>query len=157
MNPTINTIYEKIKLLDKSVKDDLLRRGIVIPKKYKDGSVGVGRYRIVKQLTGFYSILDYRNDAIIEGINLPQTAAILANKLALGKFIDDELLNNDRRYGHALFEETLHSQLAKKCLIKNKIDEADLFFTKANISKYKKDKFKKEISTGYEKLMRFAK
>ncbi len=155
MNPSVNDIYEKIKQLDRSVKADLRRQGIVIPKKYKDGSIGVGRYRIVKENTGFYSILDYRNETIIEQINLPQTAAILANKLALGKFLDDQILNSDRRYGHALFEETLHKNLAEKNIKKNKLDEADLFYTKAKISKYKKDKFKKEINSGYEKLLRF--
>jgi hypothetical protein len=156
MSLTINTVYERIKLLDRSVKEDLRNRGIVIPKKYKDGSIGVGRYRIVKLQTGFYSILDYRNESILEGINLPQTAALIANRLALGKFMDDRLLDNDRRYGHALFDETLHNILAEKSLKKNRLDDADLFFTKAKISKYKKDKFKEEINSGYEKLMRIS-
>lgn len=155
MNPSINTIYEKIKQLDRSVKEDLRRRGVVIPKKFKDGSIGIGYYRIVKERTGFYTILDYSNDAVVERINLPQTAAILANKLALGKFIDDEVLSNDQRYGHALFDETLHIHLAEKNVKKNKLDEADLFFTKAKISKSKKDRLKAEIDSGYEKLIRF--
>ncbi len=154
MNPSINVIYETIKNLDRNVKEDLRRKGIVIPKRLKDGSIAVGRYKIVKQQTGFYSILDYRNEAIIEGINLPQTAAVLANKLALGKFLDDELLNNDRRYGHALFEEILHNQLAERSIKKNKLDDADIFYTKAKISKYKKDRFKEVINSGYEKLIR---
>lgn len=155
MNPPIDAVYEKIKQLDRSVKEDLRRQGLVIPKKYKDGSIGVGRYRIVKEDTGFYSILDYRNEPIIEKINLPQTAAVLANKLALGKFVDDHLLDSDRKYGHALFDELLHRHLAEKSIKKNKLDEADLFYTKAVISKYKKNRFKEEINSGYEKLIRF--
>jgi hypothetical protein len=155
MNPSIDTVYEKIKQLDRSVKENLRKQGVVIPKKYKDGSIGVGHFRIIKERTGFYSILDYRNEAVIEGINLPQTAAVLANRMALGKFFDDVILNNDRRYGHALFDETLHIHLAERNIKKNKLDEADLFYTKAKISKYKKDRLKAEINSGYEKLFRF--
>jgi hypothetical protein len=155
MNPSIDTVYEKIKQLDRSVKENLRKQGVVIPKKYRDGSIGVGYFRIIKERTGFYSILDYRNEAVVEGINLPQTAAILANRLALGKFLDDLVLNNDRRYGHALFDETLHIHLAERNIKKNKLDEADLFYTKAKISKHKKDRLKQEIDSGYEKLLRF--
>jgi hypothetical protein len=154
MNLSINAIYDTIRHLDKSVKNDLRQKGIVIPKRLKDGSIAVGRYKIVKQQTGFYSILDYRNEPIVEGINLPQTAAVLANRLALGKFLDDNLLSNDRRYGHALFDEVLHNQLAERSIKKNKLDDADIFYTKAKISKYKKDRFKAEINSGYEKLIR---
>ena len=62
--------------------------------------------RLVK--TGFYSILNYCNDVVVDYINLPQSAALLANRLALGKYMDDNILIADRSYGHALFEEELH-------------------------------------------------
>jgi hypothetical protein len=155
MNQTPNDIYQKIKDLGKDVKERLKTRGIVVPSKTKEGLIRVGYYKIQKAKSGFYSILDYSNEVIVDNINLPQTAALLANKLALGKLLDDDLLRIDQRYGHALFEEELHSTLAEKSLISKNIDRAEVMYTKRNIAKYKKEQCRKAIFFGFEKLMRF--
>lgn len=151
----ITDVYAKIKKLDQDVKTDLIRQGIVPPIKNKDGSISVGYFKIIKERTGFYEIVDFSGETVVEQINLPQSAALLANKLALGKYIDDNILTTDRNYGHAMFEETLQTQLANKKLIKKDFDSADLLFTKAKISKVKKDRYKKEIISRFEKLIRF--
>lgn len=148
-------IYKKIQEIDRDVKEQLFRQGMVVPVKSNDGSIRVGRYSIKKLETGFYSVLDFRNEPIIDNINLPQTAAILANKLALGKFVDSKILNYDASYGHALFEEELHIKLATSLIKKQDMDRADLMFTKSAIAKSKKEKYKKEINAGFEKLMKF--
>ena len=117
MKHTSDDIYKKVKDLSKNVTDHLRRQGVIVPTKTEDGLIRVGHFKIKKSKTGFYSILNYRNDTVIDFINLPQTAALLANKLALGKFIDDNLLAADRSYGHALFEEevnTSHSSIFVK-------------------------------------------
>lgn len=150
-----NDLYLRIRQLDHDVKEKLKRQGVVVPKKNKDGTISVGHYKIVKNPQGFYSILDYSNEAIVEKINLPQTAAIIANKLALGKYLDNDILNADRRYGHALFEETLHNHLGGVKIKKNDLDAADVMFTKATISKHKKEKYREEVVSGFEKLIRF--
>ena len=147
-------IYNKIKKINSDVKEDLRRRGIVVPKQNKDGSITVGRYKILKDNRGFFTIVDYGNETIIERINLAQSAALLANKLALGKFIDDEVLNADMKYGHALFEETLQEKLARKSIKKNDLDRADLMFTKAKLSRLRKEHYRGEITRGFEKLIR---
>jgi hypothetical protein len=150
-----NDVYLKIKQLDHDVKEKLRHQGIVVPKKNNDGTISVGRFKIAKSNQGFYSVLDYANEAIVEMINLPQTAAVVANKLALGKFLDDDILDADRRYGHALFEEVLHKHLGEKSIKKQDLDAADVMFTKASISKSKKDKYRREVVNGFEKLIRF--
>lgn len=148
-------IYSKIKLLNKDVKQKLLSQGVVVPVRNKDGTIKVGKFIIKRLETGFYSILDYRYEQIINNINLPQTAAVVANKLALGKWLDDTLLSCDTRYGHALFDEELHKKMGHSLIQKKDIDRAELMFTKSEIAKRKKEKYKKEIDLGFMKLMNF--
>jgi hypothetical protein len=156
MKQTPDDIYQKVKQLGLDVKEQLKRQGIIIPTKTPDGSIRVGYYTIKRNKTGFYSILDYSNEAVVEFINLPQTAAMLANRLALGKYLDDELLDADRRYGHALFEEELHLTLAERNLKANNVDRADVMFTKFKIAKHRKEQHRKTIVIGFDKLMRFS-
>lgn len=148
-------IYIKIQQLNQNVKNQLLKQGVVVPVKTNNGSVRIGRFYIKRLDTGFYSIIDYRNESIVKNINLPQTAALLANKLALGKWIDDQILQCDASYGHALFEEELHIKLADSSMKKQDINRAELMLTKSSIAKSKKEKCRKEILLGFEKLMRF--
>lgn len=151
-----HNLYSRIQQISEDVKENLKRQGIVVPKKKEDGSIQVGKFYIKKDnITGFYSVVDIRNEPIFEKINLPQTAAVVANRLALGKWTDDEILNADTKYGHAMFEELLHKKMAERSLKSNDVDKADMMFTKYNISKYKKEQYKREVVKGFEKLMRF--
>lgn len=149
-----NYLYKKLKQITLQVKEDFRRKGIVIPIENDDGSVSVGNY-IVKKTAGYYQILDYSGDVILDKINLPQSAIVLANNLALGKFVDDELLLKDRQYGYAAFEEELHKKYATR-IVKKNIDRADLCYTKGAISKSKKDRYKTDILRTFEKLKKFA-
>ena len=156
MKQTPDDIYKKVKQLGLDVKEQLKRQGIIVPTKTLDGSIRVGYYTIKRNKTGFYSILNYSNESVVEFINLPQTAAMLANRLALGKYLDNELLDADRRYGHALFEEELHLTLAERNLKSNNVDRADVLFTKFKIAKHRKEQHRKTIIIGFDKLMRFS-
>ena len=155
MKTAPDNLYAKIEQISIDVRENLKRQGIVVPDKKNDGSIQVGKFFIKKDGLGFYSIVDYRNEAIFEKINLPQTAAVIANKLALGKWVDDDIINADTRYGHALFEETLHKQMAERSLKSKNLDKAEVMFTKYHISKYKREQYKSEVVKGFEKLMRF--
>jgi hypothetical protein len=147
-------LYKKLKQVTFEVKSNLLRRGIAIPVKNNDGSISIGNYT-VKKSKGYYQITDFTKEVIVDKINLPQSAIILANGLALGKFIDKDLLSKDRHYGYAAFEEELHRQSAIRNLKKN-IDRADLLYTKSAVNKSKKDNYKKDILGTFEKLKKFA-
>ena len=155
MKITSNEIYLKIQQISIDVKEQLKRQGVVVPIKKGDGTIQIGSYNIKKDSTGFYSILDFKNEVIISRINLPQTAAIQANRLALGKYVDDTILQADMKYGHAYFDEELHVHLAEKCLQKKELDRAEMMYTKSNIAKHKKNQHMYEVRKSFEKLMRF--
>lgn len=147
-------LYKKLKQVSIRVKEDLRRKGIVIPVKNIDETISIGYYT-VKKIENHYQILDHSGDIILDKINLPQSAIVLANNLALGKFIDTDLLSKDRQYGYAVFEEELHRRYASKNL-KTNIDRADLCYTKSAVSKSKKEKYRQDIVKTFEKLKKFA-
>jgi hypothetical protein len=148
-------IYLQIEKLSKDVKAQLLRQGIVVPIKSNDGTIKVGHYAIKRKKDGFYCIVDFEKEIIIDRINLPQAAAVLANHLALGRWIDTGMQAADMKYGHALFDEQLHTNLAEKSIKFNLIDRADVMFTKSAIAKYNKEKYRKIVIQGFDKLIRF--
>ena len=154
MNRIDDTVYRKLETVSNKVKNQLQSKGVAIPFKNDDGTISLGNYTIARR-NGFYAILDYANEVIVDQINLPQTAAILANNLAVGKFIDNVILNYDRNYGYADFEEQLHHRTAERVLKKN-LDRADVLFTKSKISHDKKQAAKRAILKSFEKLRNFA-
>lgn len=156
MKPLTNDVYSTIEQLSKDVKEKLRLKGVVVPTKSKDGSINVGHFAIKKKYDGFYCIVDFEKEILIDRINLPQTAAVIANQLALGKLTDDKLLEADRKYGHSLFDEELHTKLAEKSLKSNLMDRADVMFTKSKIARYKKEQYRLTIIRGFEKLIRIG-
>ena len=156
MKPLTNDVFSSIEQLSKDVKEKLRQKGVVVPTKSKDGSINVGHFAIRKKKDGFYCIVDFEKEILIDQINLPQTAAVIANQLALGKLIDDKLLAADRGYGHSLFDEELHVKFAEKSLKTNLIDRADIMFTKSKIARHKKEQYRLTIIRGFEKLIRIV-
>jgi hypothetical protein len=147
-------VVARVEKLARKVRDELRESGFVIPVNNRDGSISVDNYRIVKDKSGFYSIRDRDNDVVIKQINLPQTAAVLANKLALGRGIDDDILGNDREYGYNLFEEALSKKISENSVVKKDYDRAEIMSTKLNIASYRKNEAKKKIIYSFEKLRR---
>jgi len=151
MNTIPEELYSRIQKISEEVKRDLRRKGLVVPIKQSDGSITLGTYTIVKDLNG-YKILDFMNEEVITGINLPQTAIIMANKLALGYYKDTSLLEEDRRYGFADFEEKLY----KKAMSGKNADRFDIFLTKHSTAHIKKQQHKKAIINSFEKLIKLV-
>lgn len=149
MKPISVDLYKKIVSITNQVKENFRRKGIVIPKENKNGTINVGHYTIAKTKDGFYEVLDYAGNSVVDQINLPQTAIMIANNLALGKFLDRALIDKDRQYGYALFEEQLETALAKR---NSSLDLHDLRATKAVIAKGKKEVRRREIEQRFEKL-----
>lgn len=150
-----NDVYSKIEQLSRDAKSKLLQQGVVVPIKGKDGIIKVGNYSIKRKKDGFYCIMDFEREIIIDRINLPQTAAVVANRLALGKYVEDEIVNADIAYGYALFDEELHINLANKNVQSNMLDRAEVMFTKSAISKYRKEQHLKTVIRSFNKLMQF--
>ncbi len=143
-------LLKKLSQLDREVKYQLREKGFVVPIKGKNGTIKFGRYAVVKNNDGSYAILDHANEAIVSGINLPQTALITANSLALGKHKDSQLIDLDRRYGYADFKEQLH----KRAIARDdrSLDYFDINLEKHRIALHKKATHKQEIMKSFEKL-----
>jgi hypothetical protein len=146
-------LYDKIKKVSAEVQQELRRKGIVVPVKNRDGSINVGLYRIVRDDNGFYNIKSYQGDNIFEGINLPQTAAVLANNLALGRWKDTVLINNDRAYGYAQFDEELHKQAVDRSN-KKSLEYFDVMLSKCITARARKEMYKREVVKSFEKLVK---
>lgn len=154
MNNT-DELYYKIQQLNQDTKKNLLRHGVVVPMQKNDGSIKIGNYLIKKVTQSFYSIYDTKNRSILEGINLPQTAILIANKLALGKWIDTDLLQLDKKYGYAAFDELAHKRASVLNFKQKNYDKSDIMQVKSISAQRKKEYYKKTIALNYQKLLEF--
>ena len=154
MNQIPDKLFRKLFIVSEQVRNDLKSKGRVIPVENSDGTVGVGHFTIAKP-NNFYVILDFSGEPIVDFINLPQTAVIIANGLALGRSIDTQILKVDQCYGYAEFEEALHKRIAHQNINKD-AERAHLMMTKGSINHTKKNYYRKQILRKYEKLIKFA-
>jgi len=154
MKPIPNDLYEKIERVSEKVRADFRQRGIVIPVKNQDGSINIGRFRVVNQHTGFYAVYNSNGEVIVDGLNLPQTAALIANDLALGRILDPRIVNQDRQYGYALFKETLYNQRVKDPT--RDFNSYELSKIKESIAKNRREQFQNGIVQRFEKLRKLV-
>jgi len=147
---TAEELYKKFTKVSAEVREDFRRRGLIVPVPNKDGSISIGSYRIVK-CNDSYSIVDRKNQVEIDGINLPQTAIIMANDLALRKFLDRDIIKRDQEYGYALFKEQIYRRALQRS--KNQpIERFDLMTAKSLTSREKKERCRRDIQQSFEKL-----
>ena len=140
-------LYKKIVQLSNEVKQELRKKGLVVPNRNKDGSITLGSFTIVKDKENFYNILDKNGSSVLRNINLPQSAVLLANSLALGKQIDHSIVSKDRSYGFAVFEETLTKKAASKS---SNLEKWDIMTTKNMIAQAKKNYYKEQIVSSFK-------
>jgi len=152
MNLT-NQLYKKVTHLVTDIKETFRTKGLIIPIQEKDGSIKFEHYIVVKK-NGFYSILNASNITMFEHINLPQTAILLANNLALGKLIDDKLLTCDRQYGYCLFESDQYKRVASLAAKKQDWSKFDILMEKQDRVNIKAEVAKHTIMNSFEKLRR---
>lgn len=145
--------FNQISKLAKEVKQDLRKKGLVVPKHNKDGSISVDKFTILKQHDN-YAILNQHREVMVANINLAQTAILLANGLALGRHLDTDLIKLDNIYGYNLFEEELTKKYVETSTQNQDFDKAELMLTKFKIAKHKRIAAKKSILASFEKLCR---
>lgn len=155
MNNIPNDLFKKIVKLSDEVKENLRKKGIVIPTENQDGTINIGDFKIVKTQTGFYNVIDRYKEIVVENLNLPQSAVLIANGLALGKWKDTKVIDLDQKYGYALFEEQLHKRAVDKSE-KKSLEYFDLNMTKCLIAKAKKERNRTELVQSYEKLVKLV-
>lgn len=147
-------IFFKVEKLAKGIRDELRTKGLVVPTDNGDGTISVDNYTIKRQKSGFYTIEDAHHDVVVDKINLPQTAALLANGLALGKWLDDELLSTDRKYGYSLFEEQVAKRGIETSAKHKDYVKLDVLYGKMSDAVDRKNRAKQTITNSFEKLRR---
>jgi hypothetical protein len=150
--PTEKT-FKQIDVLSRQARQQFLEKGVVIPSQDADGKIHIGRYVVSKNSNGFFTILDNRENIIVDGINLAQTAILLSNRLALGKMLDTALLEKDRKYGYALFEETLQKQALSRS---HDVDKICLLINKLEKSTFLRESYQRYIVSNFEKLKKIT-
>lgn len=149
MNTT--RLYNKFYKIFSNVKEKLKSKGFVIPKK-NNNIIEVGKFKIIKEQDLTYTIIDRLNQICANNINLPQTAIIIANNLALGKRINNEILNFDREYGTHNFEDRYLKTLYLNLVKQNEWDRADILQSKRIRAREKAGIAKKYVLRHYSKL-----
>jgi hypothetical protein len=146
-------LFTQIENVAKSVRQQLRNKGYIVPQRGPNNSYIFERYTVKKDYTGFYSIVNSNNEIIVQQINLPQTAALIANNLALGKFLDSKLIELDTNYGYKEFD----YQVFKNAAERNKSKDLDLsifYETRCKMAESLKKEYKKQIQSQFDKLCR---
>jgi hypothetical protein len=151
MKKSTNDVFLKFEAVAKTVIDDLRSKGFIVPIEQEDGSLKFDNIIVEKTPRGTYSVRHDRNNfAYVEDLNLPQTAVLVANDLALGKIIDNRLIALDAEYGYKLFDQEVYLNAAKRK--KNTLDQIIFYQTRSEISKVKKQEIKNLILRAFKKL-----
>lgn len=146
-----NQLYKKVAHLVTDVKQNFRSKGLIIPVQEEDGSIKFDFYTVIRQ-RGFYSILNASNIPMVEHINLPQTAILIANSLALGRLTDSKLLASDRQYGYCQFEEDQCKRVAGLAAKRQDWSRFDLLMEKQSRAHLKAEYAKQTIMQSFEKL-----
>lgn len=144
-----NSVFNQFEQVARRVLTDLKSRGHVIPVRQPNGSIQYEKFIVSKNANGLYSVSS-RHIVYFDNLNLPQTAAIVANDLALGKIVDSMLINVDRDYGFKLFEEEVYTQASKRK--KNTLDQVIFYSTRRQNARVQKQELKDRIMKTFKKL-----
>jgi len=153
MNPRTR-LFRNIYDLVLDVKQTLRDKGFIVPIKHKDGSVRLNQFTVSKQPNGVYSIVDSAYRVRYNDINLPQTAVLLANDLALGRYADAKILELDRQYGFYTFEQQQLKRVVEKCIKNKDWIRVDACSIKEVNAKEKAKNTKRLIVASFEKICR---
>lgn len=151
-----NFILQELNSIKIIVEKELKKKGYVPAKRKEDGTIKIGNFSIIKEQDGSYAVLDSNNNIIACRINLPHSAAIFANNLALGRWTDREILDIDRRYGHYSFDEQLSKFHFSKNFHSKNYDKAEIMNEKYRTARLKKNFYKNKILTGFDKLIKIT-
>ncbi len=145
-------LFNKVENVAKTVLNDLRKKGYVVPTKVDNNVIDFDGFKVGKDIENTYYIVNQRHDITIRYINLPQTAALLANRLALGKGVDNAILNDDRTYGFRQFDMQRYKQSMSK--VKKDFDQFTVFETRYQIAEAQAKNCKRRIADAFEKLRR---
>lgn len=143
-------IFSKVEQVARQVINDLRNKGYIVPIKNANGSIRFNDFVIEKSPTGFYSVKGINGLVYVEQLNLPQSAAIIANDLALGKTLNRDIIKLDQEYGWKTFDE----ELFKKNVRNKKLNIDQLIHNKTRLEavSYQAKQLKNTIDRSFLKL-----
>jgi hypothetical protein len=148
LNPNL---YKKIEKIAIEVLNDLKAIGVSVPIENTDGSITFGHYTVYKN-NGSYTICDQAGYIVVDHVNLPHSAIILANKLSISNNIDNTVLENDKYYGFRLFDELSAGNAADKASKKKEYSRAEFLRNKKVVAAEQKANYKRKILISFNKL-----
>ena len=150
MKLTKNQIFNKVENIARQVKEELRAKGYVVPIKEKDGTVNLDGVRVRKVKNTFYSVYDKHNRPVVENLNSMESAVVIANRLALGKDLDDSLVETDRKYGFQSFKLEVAKSRQEKAV---KHSESWFYYDmRRQVAEEQTKKYKDVIQQSFKKL-----
>jgi hypothetical protein len=137
--------------LKSNVKDNLRKHGIVPPIKTKRG-IKIDQYEIVKNQDG-WTIFNQWGEAEHQFLNYLQTAILVANNLALRKYENKQVLEDDRAAGSSEFDTKLFEYRYKKSVKNNDDFGVNLYSIRLVEAKNKHKKHFYTISSAYIRML----
>jgi len=146
-------LYEQLLEITEKAREYFRSNGFVIPSQ-QDNDVRIGPYVIKREESGF-AIFDQNNQLAYEIVNLPETAILVANAIALGKSPNRNVMLYDKKYGFGQFDLYNSQRLAEKARVRQ--DEIGYHMCEVNqqIALEKMHTNRKLISEYFEKLYSF--
>ena len=144
-------VIEKLSAVSKSFKEQLKKKGVIVPVKTKKG-LNIDGYRVEKNKAGF-SIYNSFDIELYSNLYYIQTAVVIANCLALKKAVRPTLVQDDAKAGANEFDMELY-QFRLKAALKQK-DEFKIghYQTRATESKLYYTKHINPINSAYFSLV----
>lgn len=149
-------IFNQIANIALRTKKEFREIGVVIPTTNERGQIKIGRYIIDKNSKGYFIQNSY-GEVVYSEINLPQTALLVANSLALGKVVNQNILNYDIQHGFSEFEELNYQRLSKNLMQKKDWERYQAILIKQELAQERAEFAKKEIQRAFAKLYYFDK
>jgi hypothetical protein len=143
-------LFSKVEIVAENVLRNLKKKGYVVPSLLENNTINFDGFIVGKDRDDLYFVKHVNREIKIPRINLPQTAALLANSLALGKNADEKLLAKDREYGFREFDKQIYKRAMKRS--KNDVDRFIFFETRYNLAHAQARSYKASILNSFEKL-----
>jgi len=145
-----SSLFIKVEKIAKTVIDSLKKKGYVVPSSLSNNRVNFDGYIVGRDREGYYYITNPDRDLLIDKINLPQTAALVANNLALGRSNVEHLLDQDKYFGYKDFDQAIFKRAMDRS--KQNIDQFTYWQTRHNDAKHQAKSHRSAIVNSFEKL-----
>ena len=83
-------LFSKVEIVAENVLRNLKKKGYVVPSLLENNTINFDGFIVGRDRDDLYFVKHVNREIKIPRINLPQTAALLANSLALGKNADEK-------------------------------------------------------------------